>query len=212
MQKSFENIGLYRIIHIDNLEFILKSQMLTAPNHQHCDPNYIGIGDQSLIEKRSSKLIPLTPKGTFRDYVSFYFAKRSVMLYVIQNGFNKVEKRDPEEIIYLVTTYSKVKNSFRPYIFYDGHAYEGMSVCYNNDEGLAEIDWDLIQDNNWSNQEDDQDRKRRKQAELLIYQEFPISSLIGIAVYDRNAQEKTNSILESLDVSLDCKIHEDWYY
>ncbi len=212
MPKEFDKIGLYRITHIDNLEYILKSGRLTAPNHPDHNANYIGIGDMSLIEKRSSKKIPLSPFGTFRDYISFYFSKRSVMLYVIQNGYNNVPKRDPAEIIYLVTSYVKVKDSSIPFVFYDGHAYESMSVCYKDDSALDEIDWHIIRSKDWRDTEEDQDRKRRKSAELLIFKEFPISNILGIAVYNKKAQEKTNSILKSLDVSLDCKIYQDWYY
>lgn len=98
-----EKIYLYRITHIDNLDFILKSGKLTCPSHRDCDPNYLGIGDATLIGSRSSRKITVEPNGDFTNYVAFYFGARSPMLYAIQKGFKRVTKRSPEEIIYLVS-------------------------------------------------------------------------------------------------------------
>ena len=79
-------IYLYRIIHINNLEYILKLGKLTCLNHQKADNDFIRIGDSTLIKSRNNKTIPVCPKGSFSDYVSFYFGARSPMLYNIQKG------------------------------------------------------------------------------------------------------------------------------
>jgi len=52
-----DRIYLYRITHIDNLDFILESGKLTSPSHNDSDPNYTGIGDSTLIGSRNSKQI-----------------------------------------------------------------------------------------------------------------------------------------------------------
>jgi hypothetical protein len=75
-------IYLYRIIHIDNLPFIISRNEVTSPSHKSADPGYIGIGDDSLIAHRKTMSIPLKPGGTFNDYIAFYFGKRSPMLYM----------------------------------------------------------------------------------------------------------------------------------
>jgi hypothetical protein len=88
--KKPDTLYLYRITHIDNLDFILKSKTVCCPNSKNSDPNFIGIGDSSLIQSRRSRQIPIIPKGDFLDYVAFYFGARSPMFYNIQNGYNNV--------------------------------------------------------------------------------------------------------------------------
>jgi hypothetical protein len=205
-------IYLYRIIHINNLDYILKLGKLTCPNHYEKDPNYIGIGDITLIPKRSKKQIDLSPNGTFQDYISFYFCNRSPMLYVIAHGYNGVIKRDQEDIIYLVTDFNKIKDEGLQYIFFDGHGFDGLSLCYNNEKDLIKIDWKAVQTKDWKKTEFDQDIKRKKQAELLVYSEFPLSSLKGIACYNQIAHKKIESLLLTNNLSIKSKIIENWYY
>jgi len=169
-----DRIYLYRITHIDNLDFILESGKLTFPSHNDSDPNYIGIGDSTLIGSRNSKQISVEPNGNFTDYVAFYFGTRSPMLYAIQKGFNGVIQRNPQEIIYLVTTFENVTKNGCQYVFTDGHGYHLMSQFFNDEDSLEEVDWNAVKLKRWTDTEDDPDRKRRKQAEFLVFNELPL--------------------------------------
>jgi hypothetical protein len=113
-----DKINLYRIIHIDNLDYILNIGKLTCPNHQQKDVNYIGIGDESLINKRTQKEIAIDPGGTFKDYISFYFGPLSPMLLRIKTGKNNIRKLDQDDIIYIVTSFEKIKSSKNKFVFY----------------------------------------------------------------------------------------------
>lgn len=207
-----DRIYLYRIIHIDNLDFILKSGKLTCPNSPDCDPNYIGIGDATLISSRSSRQISIEPNGNFTDYVAFYFGVRSPMLHLIQYGYKGVIKRNPDTIIYLVTTFENVKKSESQYVFSDGHGYNFLSQFFNTEDGLEEVDWDTVNLKRWNDTEDDPDRKRRKQAEFLVYRELPLSTIVGIGVY--NEAVKTNILTKFTSYNFTCNIFvkPNWYY
>jgi len=111
-------IYLYRIIHIDNLQYILNKGALTCPSHSDADKKYIGIGDDTLKEHRKEKTILVKPNGTFSDYVAFYFGRRSPMLYNIKNGFQSVTKRPQDKIIYIVTSFEKIQELKVPYVFF----------------------------------------------------------------------------------------------
>ena len=205
-------IYLYRITHIDNLEFILKSGKLTCPSHPDCDVNYIGIGDTTLISSRSSKQINIEPNGDFTDYVAFYFGTRSPMLYSIQKGFNNVTKRNPETIIYLVTTFENIKEGKYQYVFSDGHGYHSISQFFNDEDSLEEVDWVTVKLKQWNDTEEDPDRKRRKQAEFLVYRELPLSAIVGIIVYNEAA--KTNILAKFAEHAFTCTVivKPDLYY
>lgn len=209
---ELDKVLLHRIIHIDNLNFILKMGKLMCPNHLEKDQNYIGIGDSTLISSRSQKEILLHPFGTFLDYISFYFTNRSPMLYNIAKGFNNVIKRNQDEIIYLVSNFKLIKDSKIKFVFFDGHGFHHYSECYNDELKLHEIDWEVIKSRDWFDTESDSDRKRKKQAELLVYNELSIEYLLGIGVSNEQTEQKINLLLEKNNVNLPCIIKRDWYY
>jgi len=205
-------IYLYRLLHIDNLDFILEERELRCANHPNRDPNYTGIGDSALIKKRGSKDIPLYPEGTFKDYVAFYFGPLSPMLYEIKHGYNDVIKRNQEEIIYLVSSVKTVKKHGCEFVFYDGHAYNMISRCYNDLQDLGNIDWQTVKDKFWNNREDDMDRKRRKQAEFLVHESLPWSAIKGICTINDSAKQKVEEVLQSKDISCKVIIKKEFYY
>jgi hypothetical protein len=205
-------IYLYRIIHISNLEYILSHNLLTSPNHEAADPNYEGIGDNSLIEYRNAARIPIAPGGTFRDYVSFYFGKRSPMLYNISHGFNEVRKRNQENIIYLVTTFENIVETGLRYVYFDGHGYHRLSQLFNSEHGLINIDWKTINADRWNDTEDDPDRKRRKQAEFLVYQAVPLGIINFLVTFNDNAKNMVIELLINFDHTIQVAVRPNWYY
>jgi hypothetical protein len=207
-----ETVYLYRITHLNNLDFILKGRKVTCSSHSESDPDYINIGDTTLIQSRNNKSIMVAPYGSFSDYVAFYFGSKSPMLYNIQNGFQGVTKRKPQEIVYLVSSIDEIKKSGKPYVFTDGHAYHLMSQFFNTDNYLNEVDWKTVALGRWHDTEDDPDRKRRKQAEFLVHNELPLSSIVAFVVYD---DEVKSSILSKFaDVGYEgvVFVKPNWYY
>jgi len=207
-----DRIYLYRITHIDNLDFILESGQLTCPSHTNCDPNYIGIGDATLIGSRSSKQINIEPNGNFTDYVAFYFGTRSPMLYAIQKGFNGVTQRNPQEIIYLVTTFEDITKNECQYVFTDGHGYHSMSQFFNDEDSLEEVDWNAVKLKLWNDTEDDPDRKRRKQAEFLVFNELPLNALVAIVVYNETTKSEILTKFAAHDFKCNVIVKTNCYY
>ncbi|WP_441001472.1 type II toxin-antitoxin system toxin DNA ADP-ribosyl transferase DarT [Fodinibius sp. SL11] len=205
-------VYLFRIIHVDNLGFILDEQELRSPNHPNKDPAYTGIGDTSLISKRGAKTIQKGPGGTFRDYVAFYFGPRSPMLYEIKNGYNNVTKRNQEDIIYLVTTVEEIEDNGCGYVFFDGHAYHSFSCCFEDLSNLDSVDWDIVYSKYWSDREDDLDRKRRKQAEFLVHESLSWDAVEGIIVYNDNAKQRVEQLLQARSITCAIKIKRNYYY
>ena len=81
-----DNIILYRIVHINNLQFILQNGMFTR-HHPLSDPQYLNIGDSTLIAQRNTYPVGINPPGgMLGDYVPFYFGPLSPMLYNIKTG------------------------------------------------------------------------------------------------------------------------------
>ena len=107
----FDKIKLYRMIHIDNIPHIIKYG-LTRSNSRNSDPNYIMIGDTSLIENRKHTILTIRNENiNIGNYIPFYFWLKMPMLYVIQNGYNKAERIDKKDIVYIVISLQDLINT-----------------------------------------------------------------------------------------------------
>ncbi|WP_423786508.1 DarT ssDNA thymidine ADP-ribosyltransferase family protein [Hoylesella timonensis] len=84
----------FRIVHIDNIPYILEHGIVNAAKSTKKDDSYISIGDESLIEVRRNQNIIHT-ESCIGDYIPFYFGPRTPMLYTIQHGYNGVKNVMP---------------------------------------------------------------------------------------------------------------------
>lgn len=77
-------IWLYRITHINNLEHDLEHGVVNAKS-EHANPNYIQIGDSSLIDIRKEIEAPYPPGGILSDYIPFLFGTK--ISYALSNSY-----------------------------------------------------------------------------------------------------------------------------
>ena len=67
-----EKAYIFRIVHIENIEWIL-SHDVQCRNSSQYDPNYVEIGNPDLIKNRKEHAVPIDPGGMLSDYIPFYF-------------------------------------------------------------------------------------------------------------------------------------------
>jgi len=201
---------IYRIVHRNNLQIIIEDGKIAAPSRA-VNSNYIPIGETELIRQRGSKNITIEPFGEMTDYISFYFGVRSPMLYCIYHGFD-VQQRPQNEIIYLVSSIETLELHGCKYVFTDGHSFAAISRFFNDKDNLGEVDWNAVRLKRWNNTPDDPDRKRRKEAECLVYQEMPFEAIIGIGVYNQESFDYISNILSVNNISVPVRIKPEWYY
>ena len=212
MPEGFKRPTLiFRLTHFSNLKFTLENG-LHCRNSENSDPNYFNIGHKNLIDKRGSRSIPVSPGGVLNDYVPFYFAPRSPMLYSIHTGFVQGFNGTQRDVIYLVSSVQEVKASNIRYVFTNGHAYEFISNFYNEEEDLKNIDWEIMGATYWKNTAEDNDRKRRRMAEFLAYQFVPITCIFGIVVFDDRMESTVNEIQRKCNTAIKTYIKPNWYY
>jgi hypothetical protein len=188
---------------VDNIPHILEFG-ITHRNSENANPNYVSIGDSSLIDNRNSKKVNFdTESIILGDFIPFYFGFRTPMLYVIQKGGNLVPRKiAPDSIIYCVTSLQKMLDSSVDFYFTDGHATNNFTKFYKK-ESLFEIDklidFQAINNKYWID-ENDLDLKRRKEAEFLVKNDLPKDAIIGFVCFNESAK---NRLLEiGVDSSL----------
>ena len=89
------------------------------------DPNFVNIGAGDIIEKRDNRLVDIAPHGRLSDYIPFYFAPLSPMLY-------KLRRNQQDDVIYIVTKATVIEAAKLSFIFTDGHALQVFSQFFND--------------------------------------------------------------------------------
>jgi hypothetical protein len=202
---SLKPIWLYRITHISNLNYIFKHGLFTR-NSPMFDPDYVSIGDVSLIGYREQLEATNPPGGKLQDYIPFYLGPRSPMLYQIAKGDGMVTKFPQEEIIYLISSFQEIKTHNLSYFFTDGHARSNTSNKYNSEDDFSKIDEDGVYATYWKSDETDLTRQQKKQAEFLIKDHVPISCINYIGTFSEQAKEKVLLLLEQQNLNIEIKV------
>lgn len=193
-------VTIYRILHVENIPNILENG-ITHKDSQNNNPNFVGIGDVSLINNRNTRQVNIDNGDTFNtievitlgNFTPFYFGVKMPMLYVIQHGGNFVERATkPEDIIYLACSVQLIVDSTLIYYFSDGHATDLLTTFYNKDKimDLPQIvDWDAVKTPYWGGQEN-LNLKRKKQAEFLVRGDIPFNFIVGYCCYNNVSKER----------------------
>lgn len=199
---------LFHMTHINNLASILSNGQLKSYSQLLRDTtSYQDIADQDVQGRRAETIVPIQPGGVLHDYVPFYFAGRSPMLYVVKN--NGTPQKD---LIYLMTNTEKIASSKLPFVYTDGHAIMFLSSFYNSLDDLDCIDWSIMDSEYWNDTVEYPDRKRKRQAEFLIHQALPLQHITGIATYTIESKLRVEELVQNSNHSLNVHVVPKFYY
>ena len=143
-----KKIFLYRMVHWENVQHILQYGICSL-GHPDKDSNYINIGHRQLITDRHEHPVPLPNKDNLGEYIPFYFAGHTPMLYLIKNGYKGVEQRPQEDIVFLVSTFDKIKKANLEFVFTDMNAKIAIVKFFDNESDFNKLQWDIIQSRFW---------------------------------------------------------------
>jgi hypothetical protein len=175
--------SVYHITHIRNLPSILEAGGLMATNSLRRQRiNYVDIAYQGIQDRRATTRVPCGAEGVLHDYVPFYFAPRSPMLYTIHKGNVESYREGQAPVIHLVCAAEAIEAAKICFVFTDGHAVMGYTDYFDELQDLAAIDWEIMEAKYWADTDEDGDRKRRRQAEFLIHQFCPWTLIEEIGV------------------------------
>jgi hypothetical protein len=134
------------------------------------------------------------------------------MLYANYRG-NVSDYTDGQTpIVHIVSTAEYTREYGIPYFFTDGHAEMEFSIQYDNLEQLEELDWEVINSKYWFDTMGDDDRKRRKQSEFLVFEFFPWNLISEIGVINQNIHNQVAGIIKDCSHQPAITIHPEWYY
>jgi hypothetical protein len=207
------NSLIYHITHIDNLAKIVENGALRAYNTiSRTSVLYVNIAHSTIQDQRATTRIPCGPGGMLHDYVPFYFAPRSPMLYTINRGNVEGYDGGQEPIVYLVSRINTIREHNLPFVFSDGHGTKAFTQFFADLADLDNIDWDIMLETYWNDTNEDGDRARRRQAEFLIHQQCPWPAIRGLAVINEGMKDRVERIVRDAGYEQPVIIRPDWYY
>jgi hypothetical protein len=210
-QIGIEKAYIFRVTHIENVPWLLENG-IHCRNSTERDPHFHAIGNPDLIVKRTNRIVPAGPGGTLSDYVPFYFTPRSPMLLNIKTGYNGMRQTPMPEIVVLVSSLHKVAKDQLLFVFTDRHAYLQAAQFKTDLADLDVVDWKILAARDFRRDPNDPGKVERYQAEALIHRRVPVSTLLGLACYNSQAEKRARGFFEATGVSLKTAVKPDWYF
>lgn len=203
---------LFRITHITNLPWVLQNGLHCA-NSTVADPNFVAIGNPSLINKRTHRPVPIPPGGTLADYVPFYYTPKSPMLLNIKTGYHGITQRSNEEIVILASSCQNMAVNRVSMVFTDRHAYTATAAWTDNPEDLGKmIDWDILNRHDFARDDRYPDKMERYQAEALAHRYVPSSALLGVGCSSDAVKVSLEQSIRAAGLGLQVAVRPAWYF
>ena len=161
--------------------------------------------------------MPCGSGGTVGDYVPFYFAPCSPMMYRIAcDHRDAVAGRYPDgdrPLVYLATTVGDIVDAELEWVATDGNAATATTEFSSDLAALDElIDWPLMSAVRWNNVPEDPDRQRRRMAELLVRGHVPLALIRRVAAYDERYGGIAETMLAGTPLARRILVRPAWYY
>ena len=216
---------LFHITAIANLPAIFAAGSLLSKNGgAAAGINYQNIAHAGAQGARAARRVPDPPGGLVHDFVPFYFAPRSPMLYAINGGRVANCPWRQEDIVHFETTVQAVVAARNPFVFYDRNATLAFSTAHTD---LVELDtviaWDLLTEPPlldgfcayWHNRAASEryvDRMERRQAEFLVRDNVPLSCMTRVGVIDAARRVEVQELLLQTDARMKVDVMPGWYF
>jgi len=203
---------IIHMTHVDNLPIILQSgELRSTVLLQGVAEHVTSIAYTSIQQQRAMKPVPCRAGGCLHDYVPFYFCRKSPMLYTISRG-NVPCEGGQDALVHMVSTAQAVAQAGLPFVFSDGHGIMAYTEFFDDLDEMRAVDWNVIAARYWHDTPDDGDRKRRRQAEFLVRDRFPLNLLQEIVVRSAAARDHVEALLNQANVAVPVTVNSAWYY
>ena len=116
---------LFHFTHMSNLAAIVRDGLRCDSEVTDTERVFTEVGNQVIKSRRRVRCVPVPPGGVVADYVPFYFAARSPMLYAVHMGNVAEYKGGQDDLVYLVSSIAAVAEHCLAAVFCDRNAGAG---------------------------------------------------------------------------------------
>lgn len=204
---------LYHFTHIGHLGSVAAKGLLSDTHAAESGLITTEIGQPGIKYQRRCRPVPCGAGGMASDYVPFYYATRSPMLYAIRRGraASYTEGQDP--LVYLVTTVEQLLALDLGPVFTDRNAALAITQFTATLGDLDDlVDWDLMRATMWANTPEDPDRRERRMAECLVNRRVPWEAFIKILTISQDRRRQVETILSGFGINIPVRSHPEAYF
>ena len=182
------------------------------------------IAHTTIQTRRATKVVACPPGGVVHDYVPFYYAPRSPMLFVVNNGKVQGCNWRQEDIVHIESSAESIAIAGAPFVIYPVSAALDYSVeCFNAIDDLERIDWPLFFEApqldgfcKYYNSKPGTPRYERRSdtrmAEFLVHEKFSLSLATRVGVINESTRNEVAGILSAHGVELSVESRPNWYF
>lgn len=195
---------VWHFTHVSNLSGIVEEGALVS---EGSGVKFTNVASEAIKDTRRTRLVqPLDgpyPSGLMvADHVPWYVAARSPMLYCVCKGYNVDYHEGPDPLVFLGMRLGDLAATGATWCFSDRNAATVLAEFSVRVESIGTfMDFDLLTRERWNNTEDDQDRKSRRAAEVLVAHRVPIELISQVVTYSDSRGAEARAIFA--DVSGD---------
>lgn len=174
-----EATPVFHFTHLNNLATIASFGLQCDADVQLTDRLRQEVGNREIKSMRRSREVPVPPGGVVADYVPFYFAPRSPMMYAIARGNVPTYQNGCDDVVYLCSTLGRLRAAGAPVILTDRNAVLETAGFASSADDLA-IDWPLMHERYWHDTPEHPDRREKRTAECLVYRLVEPSAIAAV--------------------------------
>jgi ssDNA thymidine ADP-ribosyltransferase, DarT len=204
---------LFHMTSIDNLQSIIDDGLLSDEWVRAGGQLQTEIGEDRIKAQRRTRPVNIDPGGHVSDYVPFYFAARSPMLYAIKGGRVPAYQAGQEPIVYLVTDAPSLQRDGCRFVFTDRNAVFAIAKYESDLTRLATlIDWPVMEGAWFTNTDEHPDRRERRMAEFLVRDRVPFSAITLIGTRSETMASRVLQIVGTMDPRPQVSVTPEWYF
>lgn len=174
----------------------------------------IEIGNMDIKEQRRRRAVPIPPGGFVADYVPFYFAPRSPMMFAIDRGNVPTYQDGCRRLVYVVTDVERLLPLDAPVLLTDRNSVLRLAEFADANSSVPDdfIDWDLMKARYWYNTPDEPDRRERRMAECLVHESVPWEAVTAVIAKSDDIAEEAGRVLGAAGSSCPIMVRPEWYF
>ncbi len=201
---------------VEHLRTIVESGLLSDTAAQAAGVLTTEVGNLGIKDQRRQRAVPIAPGGAVADYVPFYFAPRSPMMFAISKGNVPSYQGGTARLIYLVSTLERVHELGHRPLLTDRNAALAYAEyrAFRPDDPIDDdfIDWPLMRQQYWNNTPDEPQRVERRMAECLALDRVAWEAVVSIGTQSEIVAGEVRSILAAAGTDVPVHVRAGWYF
>jgi hypothetical protein len=200
---------------VEHLPTIVTSGLLADSSAQSQGVLNIEVGNTGIKARRAERRVPVAPGGFVADYVPFYFAPRSPMMYSIHMGNVPTYSDGCDRLVYLVSTVERLQELGVTILLTDRNAVFTYADIVRFDGRWPPddfIDWPLMKATYWNDTLDDPRRMERRMAECLVHSVVPWEAFDRVVAKSNAVASEARTALSAAGSSITVSVGREWYF